>query len=293
MPDIAKIKTQQHKLPPINRAKYGKRGGLEGPFMTKSGQVVYYDHKKGQYLDPDRDIYLSYDDWKKLSEDAPANATGSAVVGTGDDSSTVVVKKKKPLQDKLMRRMGIKEAIDRAVPDLEYPEDEITKRKNQLKEMASQSEKKKLPYDKETDQPKKYVAGLSDKDKKAHDRHLEKQGKKSDSDKSAYKQSPADKKAKTKPSVHTKKYKQMFGEGDVELNEVIKGLKKKAEKSGMPYSILKQVYNRGMAAWKGGHRPGTTPQQWAFARVNSFITKSSGTWGKADKDLAAKVRGRE
>jgi len=83
----------------------------------------------------------------------------------------------------------------------------------------------------------------------------------------------------------------MFGEGDVELNEVIKGLKKKAEKSGMPYSILKQVYNRGMAAWKGGHRPGTTPQQWAFARVNSFITKSSGTWGKADKDLAKKVRG--
>ena len=291
MPDIAKIKTQQHKLPSINRAKYGKRSGLEGPFMTKSGQVVYYDHKKGQYLDPDKDMYLSYDDWKKLSEDAPANATGTAVAGTGDDSSTVVVKKKKPLQDKLMKRMGIKEAIDRAVPDLEYEVDEITERKNQLKEMASQSEKKKLPYDKETDQPKKYVAGLSDKEKKAHDRHLEKQGKKSDSDKSAYKQSPADKVAKTKTSVHTKKYKQMFGEGDVELNEVIKGLKKKAEKSGMPYSILKQVYNRGMAAWKGGHRPGTTPQQWAFARVNSFITKSSGTWGKADKDLAAKVRG--
>ena len=32
-------------------------------------------------------------------------------------------------------------------------------------------------------------------------------------------------------------------------------------------------------------------QQWAFARVNSFVTKSSGTWGGADKDLAAKVRG--
>ena len=289
MPDIAKIKTQQHKLPSINRAKYGKRGGLEGPFMTKSGQVVYYDHKKGQYLDPDKDMYLSYDDWKKLSEDAPVNATGTAVAGTGDDSSTVVVKKKKPMQDKLMRRMGIKEAIDRAVPDLEYEVDEITARANQLKEMALKE--KTVPKDKDTDQPKKYVAGLSDKDKKAHDRHLEKGSKKSDSDKSAYKQSPADKKAKTKPSVHTKKYKQMFGESDVELNEVIKGLKKKAEKSGMPYSILKQVYNRGMAAWKGGHRPGTTPQQWAFARVNSFITKSSGTWGKADKDLAKKVRG--
>ena len=78
----------------------------------------------------------------------------------------------------------------------------------------------------------------------------------------------------------------------VELDEAKgnEGLKKKAEKSGMPLGILRQVYNRGIAAWKTGHRPGTTPQQWGFARVNSFITKSSGTWGKADADLAAKVR---
>jgi len=75
--------------------------------------------------------------------------------------------------------------------------------------------------------------------------------------------------------------------------EEIEGLKKKAEKSGISYSILKAVYNRGMAAWQGGHRPGTTPQQWAFARVNSFITKGPGTWGKADSDLASKVRSNE
>jgi hypothetical protein len=73
--------------------------------------------------------------------------------------------------------------------------------------------------------------------------------------------------------------------------ESIAGLQKKADKSGMSYSILKQVYDRGMAAWKSGHRPGASQQQWAFARVNSFITKSSGTWGGADKDLAAKVKG--
>ena len=77
------------------------------------------------------------------------------------------------------------------------------------------------------------------------------------------------------------------------LNEKIEGLVNKAEKSKMPYGILKKVYDRGMAAWKTGHRPGTTPQQWAFARVNSFITKSSGTWGKADADLAKQVRGEE
>ena len=76
-----------------------------------------------------------------------------------------------------------------------------------------------------------------------------------------------------------------------QLDEKIAALVKKAEKSGMPYSILKKVYDRGMAAYKTGHRPGATPQQWALARVNSFTTKSSGTWGKADKDLAKQVRG--
>ena len=314
-------------------------------------------------------------DEDKIKEDAPANATGTAVVGTGDDSSTVVVKKKKRLQDKLMRRMGIQETIDRVIPDLEYPKDEIRERANQLKDLASKSKdtrapiykqqakniakaakikpfKKEdtvsetpqgyalvqkakdiakkmsgnmndavkeieklekglsnnssvkdalqkanesvlegaaVPKDKETKQPKKYVSGLSGKDKEAHDKHLKKQNKKSDSDKSAYKQSPADKKAKTIPSKHTNKFKQMYGEDY--LNEKIKGLENKAKKSGMPYGILKKVYDRGMAAWKGGHRPGTTPQQWAFARVNSFTTKSSGTWGKADSDLAKQVRG--
>ena len=76
-----------------------------------------------------------------------------------------------------------------------------------------------------------------------------------------------------------------------QLNEKIEGLVTKAEKSGMPYGILKKVYDRGMAAYKTGHRPGTTAQQWAFARVNSFVTKSAGTWGKADADLAKQVRG--
>ena len=79
---------------------------------------------------------------------------------------------------------------------------------------------------------------------------------------------------------------------EMHLAESKKALDKKADKSGMPKGILSKVYDRGMAAWKGGHRPGTTPQQWALARVNSFITKSSGTWGGADSDLAKQVKGR-
>jgi len=84
-----------------------------------------------------------------------------------------------------------------------------------------------------------------------------------------------------------------INEGARALVEAIAALQKKADKTGMPYSILKQVYDRGMAAWKGGHRPGASQHQWAFARVNSFVTKSSGTWGGADSDLAKKVKGKE
>lgn len=47
-------------------------------------------------------------------------------------------------------------------------------------------------------------------------------------------------------------------------------LRNKAKKTGFPLGILRQVYKRGFSAWKKGHVPGTTPQQWAMARVSSF-----------------------
>ena len=128
--------------------------------------------------------------------------------------------------------------------------------------------------DREGSQPAKYYAGdMAKSTKDARARHFDKKKKGP---------APGDASAKTTPSKHTLKYKQMYG-------GAIEGLKNKAKKSGISYSILKKVYDRGMAAYKGGHRPGTTPQQWAFARVNSFITKGKGTWGGADRDLAAKV----
>jgi len=63
------------------------------------------------------------------------------------------------------------------------------------------------------------------------------------------------------------------------------GLDAKAEKSGISINTLRKVYRRGVAAWNSGHRPGTTPQQWGMARVNSYITKGKGTYHGADKDL--------
>jgi hypothetical protein len=145
--------------------------------------------------------------------------------------------------------------------------------------------------DRKGSQPAKYFTGLAKSTKQKRDTHFKKK---------STKPAPGDARAETKPSQHTKKFKQMYGEWAEHLTFedfiITEGksdaaLKKKADKSGMPLSILRQVFNRGVAAWKTGHRPGTTAVQWGLARVNSFVTKSKGTWGKADKDLAAKVRG--
>ena len=71
-----------------------------------------------------------------------------------------------------------------------------------------------------------------------------------------------------------------------ELYEKSGGLAAKAKKSGISVGTLQKVYNRGVAAWKSGHRPGTTPQQWGHARVNAFIVKKKKGGLNHDKDLA-------
>lgn len=60
--------------------------------------------------------------------------------------------------------------------------------------------------------------------------------------------------------------------------ETIDGLEKKSSKSGISYSVLKQVYDRGVDSWL--EQSNMTVEQWAFARVNTFIAN-----GKSDADL--------
>lgn len=140
--------------------------------------------------------------------------------------------------------------------------------------------------DKASGLPKKYVSGLSKSTAKARAAHWKKMAKYSDRDPRAYEPAPGDATAKTKPSKYTRKYKEMFGES------AGTGLAAKANKSGVSLSTLRKVYRRGVAAWNSGHRPGTTPQQWGMARVNSYITKGK-TYHTADKDLReqAKIAG--
>lgn len=172
--------------------------------------------------------------------------------------------------------------------------------------------KESVPKDKESGLPKKYVSGLTPAEIAAKKKQIERNANLSDKDPEAYKDMPGDKRIREKgipQSKHTKKYHDMYGEAsspaqqaaiainmkkrgvkpkneEAELDEAASdnSLSAKAKKSGISIGTLRKVYNRGMAAWNSGHRPGTTPQQWAMARVNSYITHGK-TYHTADKDL--------
>jgi hypothetical protein len=146
---------------------------------------------------------------------------------------------------------------------------------------------KKFPTvrkDKESGLPQKYVSGLSTSTAKARAAHWKKMSKYSDKDPRAYKPAPGDATSETKPSKHTLAVRKMMAKEEVVVEKADTSLAAKAEKSGISVSTLRKVYNRGVAAWNSGHRPGTTPQQWGHARVNSYINKGK-TYHTADKDL--------
>lgn len=147
--------------------------------------------------------------------------------------------------------------------------------------------------DRDGSQPANYHKGLAKSTKEKRDAQFKKQAKMDDDNPNAYKPAPGDKSAETKPSSHTKKYNKMFGEETQELEEsnVKKSLENKSKETGVAYGILKSVYDRGVAAWRTGHRPGTTPTQWGLARVNSFVTGGT-TQKTTDKDLWSKHKGK-
>jgi hypothetical protein len=65
-----------------------------------------------------------------------------------------------------------------------------------------------------------------------------------------------------------------------------------AKLSGMPRKALQEVFDRGIGAYKTNPesvRPQVqSKEQWAFARVYSFVMKRKSTFGGADKDIAIK-----
>ena len=78
---------------------------------------------------------------------------------------------------------------------------------------------------------------------------------------------------------------------DIPIDESL-SLSKIASLSGMPLKALKEVYDKGMGAYKTNPtsvKPMvSSPQMWAMGRVYSFVMKRKNTFGGADKSIAKK-----
>jgi hypothetical protein len=124
--------------------------------------------------------------------------------------------------------------------------------------------------------PLKYFKGLSSRRKTQRKKEIKQRSAISWKSARAYKPFQTDKGVKTRRSSHTAKWKKMFPK--------VSSLNGASKVTGVPLSAIRKSYNRGMAAWRTGHRPGATQQQWGYARVYSMLTCGK-THYTTDSDL--------
>ena len=115
-----------------------------------------------------------------------------------------------------------------------------------------------MPY-----HPATYFRGLSKTRRRQRRAEIARYGALHWRDPAAYKGFATDRGVKTRKSGYTAAWQRRFPDA--------KSLEEKARVTGVPLRFLTESYNRGMAAWRTGHRPGATQQQWGYARVHSFL----------------------
>lgn len=128
--------------------------------------------------------------------------------------------------------------------------------------------------------PTKYFRGLTRKQNAQRKRSATRRTKMSFKDPKAYVPFKSDKGVKTRRSSYTQRFHKKYPDAKT-LPEIAKATR-------ISKAVLQEVYDRGMAAWRTGHRPGASQHAWGMARVHSFVMKGK-TWRTADKDLAGKV----
>lgn len=129
--------------------------------------------------------------------------------------------------------------------------------------------------------PLKYYKTLSRKKKTQRKKEIKRFGAMSWKNPKAYVGFKTDKDIITKKSQYTRRWKNLFPQA--------KSLEDKSKVSGVPLKYIKESYNRGMAAWRTGHRPGATQQQWGYARVSSFLLCGK-TYYTTDSDIAKRAK---
>lgn len=129
--------------------------------------------------------------------------------------------------------------------------------------------------------PQRYHTGLTAKQNKQRRATATRRRSMSWKNPKAYKPFLTDKGAKTRRSKYVLEWKKKFPKAH--------GIQGYSQATGVPLSLVKQSYNRGMAAWRTGHRPGASQQQWGYARAASFLTCGK-THYTTDSDLARKAK---
>jgi len=135
--------------------------------------------------------------------------------------------------------------------------------------------KKKIYY------PPKYYRGLSLKKRDQRKKEIKRFGALSWKNPKAYTGFATDKGIQTPTSGYTAQWKKRFPEAT--------SLTSKSKATGVPLKYIKESYNRGMAAWRTGHRPGATEQQWGYARVHSFLLCGK-TYHTTDSDIVRRAK---
>lgn len=131
--------------------------------------------------------------------------------------------------------------------------------------------------------PAKYFRGLSKTKKAQRLREIQRFGKKNSSDPTAYVGFSTDIGVKTRESKYTRRFRNLFPDA--------RSLKERSDATGVPLWALQKSYDRGLAAWRTGHRPGATQQQWGYARVDSLLTGGKTYW-TTDADLVREAKKR-
>jgi hypothetical protein len=129
--------------------------------------------------------------------------------------------------------------------------------------------------------PPKYYRGLNAATKKKRRQEIKRFGAKDWRDPAAYRGFATDRGVKTKSSSYTEQWRRVFPDAT--------SLKQKAAATGVPLKQIQESYDRGMAAWRTGHRPGATQQQWGYARVHSFLLCGK-THFSTDADLVREAK---
>ena len=131
--------------------------------------------------------------------------------------------------------------------------------------------------------PKKYFGTLSKTKKQKRKQEISKFGARHWKDPRAYVGFQTNVGVKTKRSKYTGAWDKIF--------PGVKSLPDRAKVTGVPLDLLQKSYDRGMAAWRTGHRPGATQQQWGYARVSSMLMLGK-TAFTTDSDLVRKAKQR-